>query len=551
VAIQSDGRIVVAGSSGGAMFVERLTAGLAPDTSFGQGGVASAYGGQSAAAYGVAVGSDGSVVAAGSTGGGAATAVAKFNSSGQLQWGQGGFGGSATLRAVAVQPNGSIVVVGNQTTSRFVNGLVARLTPGGALDSTFTGKGAFIYSYPDSGYTSLNAVTLQSDGKIVAGGVAEQGPEAIAVRFNSNGSADSSFGTAGAGAIASGESVTVSEYPIGAYGVGIAGGGRVVEAGNYEVTGTEVDQALWAFTPTGSADPTFTGGNGTTSDSPGTVRGPTGAFEACALAIAPDGSLVTVGDSVQSLPDTNPCTPGAGAAGTVSRFIGFGPPPTPPAGGSKPLVTTGAASAITATTARLGGQVNPSGAATTYRFDYGTTNSYGSSTAASSAGAGTSAVTESARLSGLRPSTTYHYRLEATNASGTTYGGDKVLRTSASSKPRLKASTSHVHSPFSEKTLAKSGLTARFTCSASCTVRGTLTIPSGTLKRLRLPKRDGLLASGSTRLRKAGHGKVRIRVSRRDRKLLGRLRGKQLTLKLVFRPTGGSAVTRSQKLALR
>lgn len=103
----------------------------------------------------------------------------------------------------------------------------------------------------------------------------------------------------------------------------------------------------------------------------------------------------------------------------------------PPA--SAPVVTTGAASGVTNTSATLNGTVNPEGAATTYQFQYGTSTSYGSVTPTSpaSAGSGSSAVNESANLSGLSPSTTYDYRLVATNATGTTYGSNQTFTTSA------------------------------------------------------------------------------------------------------------------------
>jgi hypothetical protein len=97
-----------------------------------------------------------------------------------------------------------------------------------------------------------------------------------------------------------------------------------------------------------------------------------------------------------------------------------------------PAATTNAASSVTSSGATLNGSVNPRGAATTYRFDYGTSTGYGKSTTAGSAGSGTSAVNESAHLSGLAASTTYHYRIEATNSTGTTYGADKTFTTSSS-----------------------------------------------------------------------------------------------------------------------
>lgn len=96
-----------------------------------------------------------------------------------------------------------------------------------------------------------------------------------------------------------------------------------------------------------------------------------------------------------------------------------------------PTVTANKAGEITSSGATLNGQVDPGDQATTYQFDYGTTTSYGSSlpSPAGYAGSGTTTVNESASLTELQPGTTYHYRIEATNATGTTYGPDQTLTT--------------------------------------------------------------------------------------------------------------------------
>lgn len=115
--------------------------------------------------------------------------------------------------------------------------------------------------------------------------------------------------------------------------------------------------------------------------------------------------------------------------GTGGGTCGGSSSPPPPA--SAPTVTTGAASGVTSSGGTVNGTVNPNGQGTTYRFDYGTTTAYGSSVPSppASAGSGTSAVSESQALTGLAASTTYHYRLEATNATGTSYGADHTFTT--------------------------------------------------------------------------------------------------------------------------
>ena len=99
---------------------------------------------------------------------------------------------------------------------------------------------------------------------------------------------------------------------------------------------------------------------------------------------------------------------------------------------SPPAVATGSANGVEADSATVTGAVNPSGTATTYHFDYGTSTNYTSRAPAPpdpSAGSDTTAQTESTTLTGLSPNTVYHYRIEATNASGTSYGADQTFNT--------------------------------------------------------------------------------------------------------------------------
>jgi hypothetical protein len=108
--------------------------------------------------------------------------------------------------------------------------------------------------------------------------------------------------------------------------------------------------------------------------------------------------------------------------------------PTPPPA-EKPAVATGAASLIAQASATVSGTVNPKGLPTTYRFQYGTTTNYGSSTTQTSAGAGATALGRSASLQFLSANTTYHYRITATNTTGTTNGADRTFRTASVFEP--------------------------------------------------------------------------------------------------------------------
>lgn len=113
-----------------------------------------------------------------------------------------------------------------------------------------------------------------------------------------------------------------------------------------------------------------------------------------------------------------------------------------------PIVTTEAATSVGETGATLKGQVNPHGYATTYQFEYGLTTSYGTKvpTTAESVGSGTTNVAVSKAISGLKGNTTYHYRVSATNAYGTTPGLDKTFTT-----PKLPTATTEAASEVKEK----------------------------------------------------------------------------------------------------
>jgi hypothetical protein len=98
-----------------------------------------------------------------------------------------------------------------------------------------------------------------------------------------------------------------------------------------------------------------------------------------------------------------------------------------------PTVTTNAASGVAQSSATLKGTVNPNGTATSVSFEYGTTTSYGSTTALQSIGGGSSAVAVSQTVAGLNCSTLYHFRAVATTAFATMRGLDQTLTTSACS----------------------------------------------------------------------------------------------------------------------
>ncbi|HEX4306517.1 MAG TPA: hypothetical protein VHZ54_10800 [Solirubrobacterales bacterium] len=111
-----------------------------------------------------------------------------------------------------------------------------------------------------------------------------------------------------------------------------------------------------------------------------------------------------------------------GTEGKVQTFTTIGPP----------LLSDIAALDASQTAATIEGKVNPSGFGTSYRFEWGPTNAYGNQAPAEFepfVGEGTRPFRVSAKLSGLSPATTYHYRLVAHSSAGTTISPDQTLET--------------------------------------------------------------------------------------------------------------------------
>jgi phosphodiesterase/alkaline phosphatase D-like protein len=73
--------------------------------------------------------------------------------------------------------------------------------------------------------------------------------------------------------------------------------------------------------------------------------------------------------------------------------------------------------------------VNTAGEITHYRFQFGRSKRYGRTSSGRTLAAGSKQVRVVIKITKLRPRTTYHYRVVATNATGTTYGKDMTFRT--------------------------------------------------------------------------------------------------------------------------
>ena len=295
VAIQADGKIIVAGTRyrcfdeciGSDFAVVRYNPNGSLDTSFnGTGIVITSVGSSVSNARSVAIQADGKIVVAG--GGGNASnpdfALVRYNTDGSLDTSFNGTGKVITpagsgAGSVAIQADGKIIAVGGST--------LVRYNPDGTLDTSFNGTGKV--STP----IGSGKVAIQSDGKIVAAGSSHNGInyDFTVVRYNSNGSLDSSFG--GTGQI----TIPVGNSDSGASSVAIQRDGKIVAAGGVNSNNIVSDFAVVRLNPSGSLDTTF---NGT-----GKVITPATAGNdiVTGAAIQADGKIVVAGMSDEFFSD--------------------------------------------------------------------------------------------------------------------------------------------------------------------------------------------------------------------------------------------------------
>ena len=298
--LQTDGKLVIGGTFLGQFGVARTDAAGVKDVTFSVDGIAvTEFGPGIDVAAGSALQTDGRIVVVGSSQ--HTFAVARYNSNGSLDtsFSQDGrttlsFGGDvfeASATDVVIQPDGKIVIAGlvrkvlNQTgTSQMA---VVRLNSNGSLDATFGGTGIVLTDL--GGYGGAKAVALQSDGRIVVGGFGSGGYFTV-VRYLVNGSLDRSF---------SGDGIMSLVSNGGGSGVNdlaILPDGRILAVGDYSpnYSGRYGSSLMMVrFNPNGMLDTTF-GNNGRLHDS--TNRQRTGNK----IAMLPDGSFLVAGNATET-----------------------------------------------------------------------------------------------------------------------------------------------------------------------------------------------------------------------------------------------------------
>ena len=275
------------------------------DSTFGTGGkVTTDFHTSFDNAKAVAIQPDGKIVVAGSVFGSSSApgvsdfAVARYNSDGSLDatFGSGGkvqidFATSFDeASALAIQPDGKIIVVGRATPNDGSDdfGLI-RLETNGALDTTFGNGGIVATDFGSAFLEQATGVALQSDGQIVVAGYTytfDTGEDFALARYNTDGSLDATFGNGG-------RVITIVEGNgrfDQALAIAIQGDGKIVTTGGATVSAAEGSNfVVIRYDTSGALDATFGTGGIVNIDFGSTQE------VAHAIALQLDGKIVVAG----------------------------------------------------------------------------------------------------------------------------------------------------------------------------------------------------------------------------------------------------------------
>lgn len=277
------------------------------DTTFGgDGKVTTTFANFNSRAQAVAIQPDGKIIAAGNTSPDdfllTDFAIARYNPGGalDLSFGTGGkvltdfFGGFDQATALAIQPDGKIIVAGEAAPSDKgfdADFALARYDSNGNLDTSFGAGGKVLTDFfgdPAFAFSDhINAIIIRPDGKIIAvgstfgaGGI---GFNFALARYNSDGSLDTTFGTGGKVATSFGFDDFASD-------AALQQDGKIVAVGSVARTPREQDFVTARYNPDGSLDASFgTGGKVITNfDTFDSAR---------SVAVQADGKLMVAGSA--------------------------------------------------------------------------------------------------------------------------------------------------------------------------------------------------------------------------------------------------------------
>jgi uncharacterized delta-60 repeat protein len=294
VAVQPDGKIVVVGRtfSGHSNFcIVRYNPNGSLDNTFDTDGkVTTDFSGKEDKANCVAIQTDGKIVVGGSSKDNANIehfALARYNTDGSLDNTFSGDGKATfelsneedAIEAIAIHQSGRIFAAGYVRKGDNYNAAIIRLHPDGGLDPLFNGNAPRIVNLGQT-TSYLFGIAIHVNSKIVVSGTADNGW--LVARFEYNGSLDNTFGTNGVVINALSPSSDVG------YAVAIQTDGKIV-VGGYSSNGSNNDFAVLRYTTEGILDNTFSG-DGIQFTPIGTARD-----EAADIALQPDGKILLAG----------------------------------------------------------------------------------------------------------------------------------------------------------------------------------------------------------------------------------------------------------------
>lgn len=314
VAIQPDGKIVEGGfgsiDSGAiaGFYLTRFNTNGTVDKSFGKRGkVVSHISDRGSVLAAIGIQSDGRIVVAGTvlTDDGDANMLIRYLPDGTVDssFGDGDSGIVIApvqrfddTKAMVIQPNDDKIIVTGTTTKgyyNYENAFVYRFTKNGKPDNTFGLKGRLVTKFND--YTEINAIALQPDGKIViAGDHYLTNTKALAIRYLADGRQDSTFGINGFATIGFGSGYTDCKIN----SIALQTDGKLVSGGYSQKSNEQSNTVLVRFTSNGNADLTF-GNNGTLNTSFGIYDS-----ETKKVLLQTDGKIISVGQySGYTFPD--------------------------------------------------------------------------------------------------------------------------------------------------------------------------------------------------------------------------------------------------------
>ena len=254
VVLQSDGKIVAAGYSdvggSGDFALVRYNVDGSLDTSFDSDGKVTTDIGISSsdsAGYSVVLQSDGKIVFAGSSvvGGSSDIVVVRYNANGTLDTSFDTDGkvvsdigtlSDDAANSVVLQSDGKIVVAGYSDAGGSSDFIMARYNTNGTLDTSFDTDGKVVSDIGTLSDDAANSVVLQSDGKIVVAGYSDvlYPNDFVLVRYNANGTLDTTFDTDGISTInISGNSTDVAQTVV------LQSDGKIVVAGKSNADGSD------------------------------------------------------------------------------------------------------------------------------------------------------------------------------------------------------------------------------------------------------------------------------------------------------------------------